>query len=492
MSEHAHELVGIEWAIGWAIAVAILFRCGMALPLTRGATPVRRRLYAGLVVIAGVGVAVLAVAALTLHDVQLDLTREHLHTPAAEALAVADALTEPVQVTYYYQGNDPNARRALDMLRRMAGRNALLQVRGVDPDKEPTLAQTAGVKLYNAAMIEAAGRKVLVHSTDEREFAIGVQRALRERTVRFCFVEGHRELPVVNREFRNEVETVGAHAHDDPDSMVIETTARGVGRWRRALLGLGYDVTAIALASRGVPDECTAVIVAGPRDPFAPAESAALRQFVAGGGAVMFLLDVGFTPDAELAALLGELGVVLDGSVAADPVNHYGSDVQTIAVAAYPAHSVTERVGYTYFPGARPLVIDTRPQLEAVPLVETSEAATLLQPDGSASAPGRRVLAAAITGRLGEADEPFRALVVGDVDFVGNEHFPQVANSDLALAMARWLAREEELVATSPRAHATSLVLITEAQLRLLYLGVVLLMPLTAVAAGAFVWWRRR
>ncbi|MGE3773137.1 MAG: Gldg family protein [Gammaproteobacteria bacterium] len=494
MHEHAVEWAGLAWALGWAIALGMLFAWGMSLPLIRGRSAGRRRLHAALVAAGGGAVAVLAIAALTLHDTQLDLTREHLHTPAAQALAVARALTRPVQVTYYYQGSDPNARRALDMLRRMAAENPLLEVRGVDPDKQPSLARTAGVKLYNAALIESDERKLLVHSTDEREFAIGIQRALRERRVEFCFVEGHRELPVENREFRNEVESLGAHAHDDPASMVIETSTHGVGRWRRSLLGLGYDVTAIALASgAGVPARCSAVVVAGPRRPFAPAESVALRRYLAAGGAAILLLDVGYVLDADLAGLVAELGVVAEDAVVVDPVSHYGTDVQTVAVTGYADHPITRRVGYTYFPGVRPLRIASTPAVAVTSLVETSAAATLATAagDGDRKA-ARRVVAAASLGRLAGASDEFRALLVGDVDFLANEHYPQMSNSELALAMARWLVREDELVATSPHVHATPLVMVTDAQLKWLYLGIVLLMPLAAVAAGGLVGWRRR
>jgi hypothetical protein len=275
---------------------------------------------------------------------------------------------------------------------------------------------------------------------------------------------------------------------------VIETVAHGVGRWRRALLGLGYDVTRIALASgAGVPANCNAVVVAGPRRPFEAVESEALRRHLAGGGAAILLLDTGFVPDPGLAALVAELGIVTEDAVIVDPLSHYGTDAQTIAVTGYAEHAITRRVGYTYFPGVRPLRVQSTRAVQATPLVETSVAATLETATGNGGRrAARRVVAVASMGRLAAATNEFRALVVGDADFLANPHFPQMSNGELALAMARWLVREDELVATSPHVHSTSLLLVTDAQLQLLYLGVVLLMPLAAVAAGAIVWYRRR
>ena len=61
----------------------------------------------------------------------------------------------------------------------MQRRNPLFHLTAIDPDKEPTVARTNGIRIYNAAMIEADGRRVLVQSTDEAEIALGSTRAAR-------------------------------------------------------------------------------------------------------------------------------------------------------------------------------------------------------------------------------------------------------------------------------------------------------------------------
>ena len=128
---------------------------------------------------AAVGICALANVALVLHDAHLDLTREKVYTPSAAAMRVVDELDREVSLTYFYHSQDPAGQRSRDILRVLERRNPLLQVRAVDPDKEPTLARTGGIRIYNAAMIEAEGRRVLVQSTDETEIALGIQRVLR-------------------------------------------------------------------------------------------------------------------------------------------------------------------------------------------------------------------------------------------------------------------------------------------------------------------------
>jgi hypothetical protein len=108
------------------------------------------------------------------------------------------------------------------------------------------------------------------------------------------------------------------------------------------------------------------------------------------------------------------------------------------------------------------------------------------------ASPASEVLATASTGRLDGGKTEFRALVAGDVDFLSNAHYPQMSNGELALAISRWLVREESLAATAPHVHAETLVMITEARLGTLYVLVVGLLPLSFVAGGLVVWWRRR
>jgi len=85
-----------------------------------------------------------------------------------------------------------------------------------------------------------------------------------------------------------------------------------------------------------------------------------------------------------------------------------------------------------------------------------------------------------------------RAVVVGDADFASNSFYPYMANSDLVLAMIRWLVREEGLAAVNPRVPVPPMVLLTESQLKAVYLLTAVGLPLLAVFGGVVVWWRRR
>jgi gliding motility-associatede transport system auxiliary component len=191
MHEHAIELNALSWAAGWLVAVGLLFAIAVRLPLATGLGGIGARLYAASCVVAGLGVWVLANVALVLNDTHIDLTREKVYTPSAAAMSVVDELRTPVHITYFYRSDDPIGQRARNILEVMGRRNPQLTVVTVDPDKQPELARREGVRLYNAAIIEAAGRRILIQGTDEAEIAIGIQRVLRTRSLTVCFLEGH-------------------------------------------------------------------------------------------------------------------------------------------------------------------------------------------------------------------------------------------------------------------------------------------------------------
>jgi hypothetical protein len=511
MSEHSLDLGNLLWFAGWLVAVLAVFVAGLALPLhTRSR---RGWLFAATVIVLAVAVTVLANVALVVHDNHIDLTHEKVFTPSAQAMRVVDNLQQEVKLTYFYRSQDPAGRRTKDILEIMGRRNPLLKVTTVDPDKEPTLAQTAGVRLYNAAMLEAQGRRVLVQGTDEAEVAIGIQRVLRERVITVCFIEGHNELPMDNFEYHTHMEGVSDHTHGDAASKVIETPGHGVGRMRRALEAQGYETRKIVLATLpAVPADCALVISANPRTTFVPAESAALRHYLQQGGSGFFMFDLGFVLEPGLAALVEELGVRPEQKVVVDPLSHYSTDPEMVAVAGYDPHPITKPLSMTFFPGVRPLTplppaANVRPTAllassrdsyaRSVPSVESRQVRLPAAPVAQGNRvqpepPGPRLLGVAVEGELAGGSKPFRAVIIGDGDFASNSFFPYMSNSDLALSAVRWLAHEERGPAVSSRIPVPPTILLTAAQMQLIFLVLVVLLPLAVVTAGMWVWWKRR
>jgi ABC-type uncharacterized transport system involved in gliding motility auxiliary subunit len=280
---------------------------------------------------------------------------------------------------------------------------------------------------------------------------------------------------------------------------------------RRALESIGYDVRKITPASEGqIPPDCAVVVDAGPRTTYLPGESAALEAYLRQGGSLLLMYDLGFVLEPGLEQLMQTLGIKLQQAVVIDPGSHYGTDPEMVAVTSYDRHPITRNVSFTFYPGVRPLELaPTADGIQALPLVSSSGdsytmpvgalAERQLEPALVADAalaptkPGEQVLAAVSEGTLAAAGaRPFRAIVIGDSDFASNSFLPYTANSDLALAMVRWLLRDEQAVPIASRIPAPPQILLTKGQMQAVFLVTVVLLPLSMAALGGLVWWRRR
>jgi hypothetical protein len=506
------DVLNVVWFVGWVAALLVLFVLGVRLPLQ----PRLRRLaafgYTSAVVAAVVALATLANVALRSHDAHIDLTREQVFTPSRQAEHVVDALERDVTLTYFYQPQDPAGKRARDMVQVLGRRNPHLRVRTVDPEKQPTVADTFGVRIYNAAVLESEGRRVQVMSTDEGQIALGILRVLRQRVVTICFIEGHNEYPVDNFEFHTHFEGLAGHSHGEGGSGVVLMPGHGGGRMRRALEAAGYDVRKLVLATLpAVPDECAAVVALNPRSTYLPGESEAVAAYLAAGGSALLAYDLGFVIEPRLATALRRLGIVVEQQVVVDPLDHYSTDPEVVAIPVYEPHAITRQLALAFFPGIRPITLRPPPAgvtvaplfrsspqsyTRAVRTVAEREPERAPAPAASGSpATERHVLAAAAEGTWPGAAtgaRPFRLVVIGDGDFASNSFLPYMANGDLAVSAVRWLVREEHAPSVASRIPVPPLVLLTKRQMQQIFLGVEILLPLGVVLCGALVWWRRR
>jgi hypothetical protein len=512
MEHGSFELGKLGWFAGWLVAVVLLFLAGARLPLALRYSRLRAIAFHVAIVAAAVGVAVLANVALTLNDAHIDLTREKIYTPSAQAMKVVDDLKQPVRLTYFYRSQDPEGRRVKEVLGVMGRRNPLFQVRVADPDKEPTLARTFGVRIYNAGVLEAEDRKLLIQSVDEAEIAIGVQRVLREKVVTVCFLEGHNELPMDNFEYHTHVEGMSNHNHGDASSQHVQMPDHGIGRLRRALEVQGYGVRKVVLATQPeVPRECQVLIVANPRTTFLPAESAGIEAYLRGGGSLLAMFDLGFVLESRLANLVGQLGVSLPQEAIVDPLSHYASDSEMVAVTGYEASPVTRNLSMTFFPGARPLAPRppasgisisplfassrdsyTRPVLAAgVRDADPASKPAAPAPAGAGAASARR------DGRRPPARGRCRRSAAARGDRRRWRFREQLVPSVPCQQRSRardgpWLAARGAHDERRLEDPVPAMILLSGAQMRTIFLAVEVLLPLAVFALGILMWWRRR
>ena len=484
------------WFLGVIGAMLVLSAAGLRLPIP--AIGLARWLTRAVIVGAAVAVAIFANMALYRHDLQFDLTREQAFTPSAEAQEIVRGLNQPVQLTYFYQKQDPAGRGVATIVQLLARLNPRLEVDTVDSDQRPALANQMGVQVYNTAVVRAGDRHIQVITTDEEDIALAILRAIRVRETVICFATGHGEYDIDNFEFHTHFEGVQGHSHNIEGVGVVQMQQHGLGRLRRMIekLGLVARKTLIA-GGQEVPPDCAALVEANPRTRYTRPDSGVLRAYLARGGSLLMMIEPDYAVDQALAAVLAEAGIRLGDGFVVDPVDHYFTDKQMIAGTKYARHPITRALALSIYPGARP--VETIPAAQATATVLFSTSAQsyritdrLRAGEEAESAPrGAIPLAAAAEGRLGSG-YPFRLVVFGDADFGSNSFFPYLANADMALGSISWLIHEERVPVVKPPIEVLPTVALTGSQVRTIFIATVLVLPGSVALLGGLVWWRRR
>jgi hypothetical protein len=506
-SQHWDERASnILFFAAWCGASLILFVLGLRLPLRIPGSRSRAMLFNAALAVGAVAIACAANVAIFRHDVYLDVSHEATNTPPPQLESVLSGLRRDVSLTYFYNHSDRNAINAKDLLTVASRQNRHFRFHAIDIDKEPAKAREFGARAYNTLVLQAEGRRVVVENTvDLAQIAFATLRVLKEQVEVVCFVTGHGEsVPEGAPHFHySHVETLRGHEVPGAGDL-LQGETDGLDRLQLALTTLGYTVRPIAPTTlSAIPSDCSVVTDIGPRHAYAPGESDLLSDYLAHGGRLLVMIDPIFPLDGELGSLLERLGLASDPAIVIDPVNHYGSDEDKVAVPYYPPHQITRRIALTIFPDARPIRVGAAPPGVKTTILASSSKDSYLRPVSQASngaepnaAHGAAVLAVAAEGRWpGAPDQTklFRLVLVGNSNFAANSYFPYVSNGDLAVEMVRWLADDETRPAAKPQSFSPwEKITLTREDMRTIFVVVELVLPMSVILLGGFVWWRRR
>jgi ABC-type uncharacterized transport system involved in gliding motility auxiliary subunit len=378
-----------------------------------------------------------------------------------------------------------------------------VSVEYVDPDTRPVVAREFDIQTYGTVVVDYMGRRERVTSEAEQDLTNALIKAISgmERTV--YFLQGHGEK--------------------DP----TRTERDGYSGVVAALQRDNYKVERLVLAQqKDVPENATAVVLAGPTSDLLPEEADALRRYLERAGKLMVLLDppIGEQNAAmpNIQELLRFWGFEVGSNVVVDISG--ATNEPSIAVAAsYPQHAITDRFAtLTLFPLARSIdpVSPASEGRVSLPIVQTSprswaevNLATLTSGPGvelqteSGDKPGPVNIAAAMSlastsaeaapaaPAAGEAEAPTpetRVVVFGDSDFASNAYAGVPGNPNLFANAVNWLAQQENLIAIRPTSPEDRRVQMTARQQQLVSLTTILVMPALVFAAGIYTWWRRR
>jgi ABC-type uncharacterized transport system involved in gliding motility auxiliary subunit len=438
------------------------------------------------VVFLGVLVAINYLAAH--HSRRWDLTEQGVYSLSSQSKNVVKNLQEDLTVQAFVEGGvNPELR---DLLTVYAHESPKFKFELIDPDRQPELAERYQIRQYNTVRFQYGNESTTITQPTEENITNAIIRVTRTTQKTVCFVEGHGEPDIDDAQGQN-----------------------GLASFKQALTNENYQEKKVLLASmQAVPDDCTALVVAGPQKPYLDSELTAIDTYLHNGGRALFLLPP--QKGLEFQPLLSKLGVKLGNDVVVDQMIRLFQGPAlglTPLVNTYGTHEITRDFKQrTIFPMTRSVHADAagKPALKATELVKTSPSSwaetdiegifqrSEASLDATTDTKGPVPVAVAVDidlKQLGNAkDGTARIAVYGSAEFAGNRELEGTYyNRDLLMNTVGWLVGQSDLVSIRPRGVRASRAQFTAEQGTVIFYLSVLLIPQLLLLTGIAVWWRR-
>lgn len=436
---------------------------------------------ATLVLTAGLGAANYWAKA---QEVEWDFTAAGVHTLAEQTQDLLKKLDEKtkVKVTAFYANGEPGRDALEALLRRyklIGGDN--FEYEFVDVRNNPQIAKAMNVNQASPRIVvkNAAGREARVKEIGEEPLTNGLAELGRGAAKKIYFLTGHGE------------KTIGKGGD----------TAIGLKMWNDWLVGEGFATEELSLlTNKDVPADAGALVIAGPQAPVDQGERDAIDAYAKKGGRVVVMLDPGVETGLEalVAGWGAEMmpGAIID-TATRNPLFAVSQEFSEHPIAV-PKMSALGALPFV-LPDARGVKATIVKGYTSTELFKTGERSwsetSPLDPTGqvppafeeTTDVRGPVPMAVAITKKDGEQE--FRAVVVGDSDFVSNQFVRQNGNRDLSLNVIQWTVGSEERITIRPKLRAKSTIAsLTDDKLVLLSFGSLNLLPLLLIGLGLSVW----
>jgi ABC-type uncharacterized transport system involved in gliding motility auxiliary subunit len=416
-----------------------------------------------------------------------DLTRNRRYSLAPQTVKVLEGLKEPVKAYAFFQEADVSRTSAEELFKLYRDRSKEFSFEFVDPDRFPLKAQNYKVTSYNTIALEQGDRFEKVAMAEEERITNALVKLIqKEKRVVYC-LQGH-----------------GEHALDNVQK-------DGYSEAKKAMENESYEVKPLILArEQGVPEDATLLLIGGPQKDFQEEEWKSLKAYVEGGGRLLVLADPQVAPG--MGEFLKPYGIQLDDDVIVDRASRLlGGDYLVPPIVQYEFHTITKDLrqsGYlVYLPLARSVAAAEKPPegVAAEVLARTGaeswgerDLERLKRGDAEKSSddiqgPVPVAVAAKIQVKEGKKKEA-RVVAIGDSDLVVNSYIDpnRSANQDLFLNSVNWLAEAEDLISIRAKSAPSRPLMLGPSQMGVIFLVVVVAFPLSILAVGVGVLWRRR
>lgn len=425
---------------------------------------------------------------------EADWTHGNRNSLTDASRRVLDAMPDAIEFTAYaYPGPEREVIRG--QVERYRRYRAGIGLTFVDPAKNPREMRELGIRRSGEVRLRYQGRSRTLDDLTEQAVTNALQQLSVAGEQWVVFLAGHDERGL----------------EDDGQG--------GFSRLSGKLTDQGLKTRVLNLGETPrIPDNASVLVIASPQKSLLPGEVDLIRDYVAGGGNLLWVDDPG--QRFGLAPLAADLGLRWRGGTVIYPdYRELGLTHPAIAlVVGYPRHPVTERLNaLTLFPFAGGLETtsdengsdandwhtSTLLRSPSRSWLETGslESGEIVFDEEDGDAVGPIVMGMALTRELAAgarapdaetAPAQQRVAVIADSDFLVNGYVDSVGNMDFGLALFQWLSRRDRQIAVNVPPAPDSSLRLAPWQGRTIWYLYVILLPALLLAVGVGRWWWRK
>ena len=420
------------------------------------------------------------------HPYKIDLNQDKIYTLSDQTLKVLKNIKSEIRAYAFYPPDAPETEKLRDLFENYKYYNSLFTYEFIDPVKNPEKVNAFGITSTGPRIVlKSADKETKVKDTNEEGLTNGLIAITKAEKKKVYFITGHGEWDI-----------------DSKEETGYALTAESIKKE-------GIEVGKLNVGIEQIPQDASALIIAGPKKMYLPEEVKAISNYLTERmGRLIVMLE----PEIKtgLEGMLLEYGVNLGNDFIVDPMSRaFGMGASIPLVAQYGDHEITKGFdSATFFPTARSVTpVKTTPPGMSVKTIASTTPSSWAETDfesikrGEVSfnegsdTKGPISIAVAISKKHASASEgspDIRIVVFGDSEFANNKFRPYSGNGDLFNNAVNWVSQREDLISIRPKKRAASRVFLTQKEANIVKYVTMIGIPLIFFAGAVVLTVNRR
>lgn len=416
---------------------------------------------------------------------QFDWTANNRHTLSESSIELLKEIDNAINIQVFISPNDQLRPATVELLSRYQAHTDKLDISYIDPAFSPDQVRALNIQQQGEMVVSQGEQQQHVFDLSEQSLTNALITVSRQQEQWLVFIEGHGERSL------------------------FEQSNFSLSTWAQQLQSQGFKLHAQNLVKTPeIPDNTAALVITSPTRDWLTGEVALIKDYLDQGGNLLWLAEPEQTD--SLNALSESLGIdfvagtVLDPNTAMlgidDPrfvlISDYANHPVGVATASVSLLAEATALQQSESESSRNWrylnLLNSQPDAWVESNAITQENIPLQQFDEGADLHGPFSLGYVLTREQQAQSRDQRVAIIGDSDFVSNAYIGNAANLDLAMALVNWLAHDDKLIKIPVKTSVGTQLSLTKNQSLILGLGFLVVLPLTLLAIGLGIWWRRR